>query len=43
MTVTSNATQCSDLWASRESVEGTEHVEVARGSIVIGDTDVTRQ
>ena len=42
MTVKSKATQCSDLWASRESVEGTEHVEVARGSIVISDTDVTR-
>ena len=42
MTVKSNATQCSDLWASWESVEGTEHVEGARGSIVIGDTDVIR-
>ena len=43
MTVKSNATQCSDLWASRKSVEGTKHIEVARGSIVIGDTDVTRE
>ena len=43
MTVKSNATQCSDLWAPLESVEGTEHVEVARGSIVIGDTDITRE
>ena len=38
-----NATQCSDLWVSQDSVEGMEHGKAERGSIVIGDTAVTRE